>query len=107
VRHYIKFFCYGIINYGLFVRIIYGHRGGGRGVEVGVEMSHLKFLRREELRWLRRGVFIVGVYLFLIQGLGIVRRLVHWPVRGSGSGRIIGSIEGGIQGIGKTIMRIM
>jgi len=69
------------------------------------------------LRWLRRGVFIVGVYLFLIQGLGIVRRLVHWPVRGSGSGRIIGSIEGGIQGNvslrlirlwrRKTIMRIM
>jgi len=26
-----KFLCYGIINYGLFVRIIYGHRGGEEG----------------------------------------------------------------------------
>ena len=45
------------------------------------EMSHLRFLRREELRWQRGDVIIVEGYLFLIPESANVRRLVLWPVR--------------------------
>jgi hypothetical protein len=39
-------------------------------------MGHLRFLRREDLRWQRGDVIIVGCYLFLIRGWAIVRRPV-------------------------------
>ena len=48
-----------------------------RGVERGVEGSHLRFLRREELRWQRGNVITVAEGLFLIPEWGIVRRLVQ------------------------------
>jgi hypothetical protein len=52
------------------------------GVERDVERRHLRFLRREELRWQRGDVITVGGYLYLIQEWAIVRRLVALRVRG-------------------------
>jgi len=46
------------------------------------EMSHVRFLRREGLRWQRRDVIIVAGCMFLIQGWAIVRKLVPLRVRG-------------------------
>jgi hypothetical protein len=47
-----------------------------------VKVSHLKSLRRDDLRWQRRNVGIVVSYLFLIQEWAIVRKLVPLRVRG-------------------------
>ena len=51
-------------------------------MEREADMSHLRFLRREDLRWKRRDVIIVGGYLFLIQEWVVVRRPVPLRVRG-------------------------
>lgn len=70
-------------------------------------MSHLRFHGKEELRWQRRGVTIVGLFLFLIQGWGIVRGLVVWLVRGLERGSITGFTGWGILSVGRIIIGIM
>ena len=74
-------------------------------MEGGGEMGHLRFLGREELRWQRRGVIIVGGYLFLIQEWVIVRRPVLLCVRGCGKGRTTRSTGREIRVTGRTITR--
>jgi hypothetical protein len=51
-------------------------------MEREADMSHLRFLRREDLRWKRRDVIIVEGCLFLIRGWAIARKLVPLRVRG-------------------------
>lgn len=80
-KFFVKYFkkqCYGRIICVLLGKIICGHRGEGvREVERDGDMSHLRSLRREDLRWQRKDVITVEGYLFLIRGWAIVRRLVR------------------------------
>jgi hypothetical protein len=58
-------------------------RGELKGeIEREVDMGHLRFLRKGDLRWQRRDVIIVEGCLFLIRGWAIVRKLVPLRVRG-------------------------
>ena len=52
-----------------------------REVERGLRVSHLRFERKEDLRWQRGDVVTVAEVLLLIGEWVIVRRLVLWPVR--------------------------
>jgi hypothetical protein len=52
-----------------------------RGVARNVERSHLIFLRKGDLRWLRENVITVAEALLLIRGWGIARRPVPMHVR--------------------------
>jgi hypothetical protein len=75
--------CYGRIICILFVKIICGHRRVEGEMERHVDMSHLRIMRREDLRWQRRrDVVTVGGGLLLIRGWVIVRRLVLLSARG-------------------------
>lgn len=50
-------------------------------IEREFDMSHLRFLRKEDLRWPRENVITVAEGLFLIGEWVIVRRLVPLHVR--------------------------
>jgi hypothetical protein len=54
----------------------------GGEIEREVNMSHLRFLRKGDVRWQRGDVITVEGYLFLIQEWAIVRRRV--PMRAKG-----------------------
>ena len=58
-------------------------RGELKGeIQREADMSHLRFLRKGDLRWQRGNVITVEGYLFLIQEWVIVRRPVQWAARG-------------------------
>jgi hypothetical protein len=57
-------------------------RGGlKREIEREVRVGHLRFERKEDLRWERGNVVTVAGGLLVIGGWVIVRGLVLWPVR--------------------------
>ena len=51
-------------------------------IEREVDMSHLRFLRKGDLRWPRENVITVAEGLFLIREWVIVRRPVQWHAKG-------------------------
>ena len=51
-------------------------------IEREVNMSHLRFLRKRDVRWPRENVITVAEGLFLIQEWAIVRRRVPMRVKG-------------------------
>jgi hypothetical protein len=50
-------------------------------IERGSDMSHLRFLRKGDLRWQRGDVITVAEGFSLIGGWVIVRRPVPWHAR--------------------------
>jgi hypothetical protein len=52
-----------------------------REIEREVRVSHLRFVRKEDLRWQKGNVVTVAEGLLLIREWVIVRRLVLWPAR--------------------------
>ena len=55
--------------------------GFDREIERELRVSHLRFERKEDLRWQRGDVITVGESLLLIGEWVSVRRLVLWPAR--------------------------
>ena len=76
-------------------------------MERDVERSHLRFLRKGDLRWPRENVITVAEALLLIQEWGIVRRPVAMHARSRGRGRTTGCTGREIRAIGRTITRTM